>query len=303
MNNKRKEKTNKKNNDLSFSEILKDSIELMNEYDVSDYCKDENWKDYDDNVKSECDTVDDNKVSSAAEDSHEKKSKKTVITSIHKDHRKRVRNKIIKYGMETFTEFEVLEALLFYSIPLRDTNPIAHKLIEKFGTLKNVFSASYDELIEVDGISEVSATLIMMQREISKYVRVNDTEGKYLVTSDMVGQFCCNYFGSHLEESFIALSLSSNRKLISVDVISNGSENETAIYWRKLVKTILKNRCSIVILAHNHPDGNVNPSNEDRFLTNKIAKMFSEFGISVIDHIVCNGNTYVSMSDRGLITF
>ncbi|MDY3302799.1 MAG: hypothetical protein SOW78_00745, partial [Clostridia bacterium] len=119
MNNRRKEKTNKKNNDLSFSEILKDSIELMNEYDVSDYCKDESWKDYDDNVKSEPDTVADNKVSSAAENNHKKKSKKTVITSIHKDHRKRVRNKIIKYGMETFTEFEVLEALLFYSIPLR----------------------------------------------------------------------------------------------------------------------------------------------------------------------------------------
>lgn len=281
----------------------KESVnETNNSLDINEYCFDSSWITSDNSFDDKTPLYADNPIN-AKKEANKAVKKKTVITSIHKDHRKRVRNKIIKYGIETFTEFEVLEALLFYAIPLKDTNPIAHRLIEKFGSLKNVLSADYDELIEVDGISEVSASLLIMHREISKYIRTKSAEEKYLLTSDMVGQFCCNYFGSHLEESFIALSMTSARKLIAVDVISRGTENETAFYSRKFLKTILKNKCTTVILAHNHPDGIVVPSNEDMFLTNKFAATLKEFGISIIDHIICNGSTYVSMSDRGMLQF
>ena len=103
-------------------------------------------------------------------DNKEVSRKKLEIKSIHKDHRKRVKNKIVNYGMESFTEIEVLEALLFYSIPYRDTNVIAHNLLDKFGSLKSVMNADYYELLKVDGISENSASLILLFREMNMYI-------------------------------------------------------------------------------------------------------------------------------------
>ncbi len=223
---------------------------------------------------------------------------------IHKNHRERVREKFIKYGLEPLSEHQVLEMLLFYAIPRKDTNVIAHRLIDKFGTLQNVLEADYNDLIEVEDIAEVSASLIMFFRELYKYIRTNSVEENTdLSTAERVGEFCCRYFFNHTEENLILISMDGNRRLKCVDVISRGCENETAFYPRKIMKAVVKNRTNVVAIAHNHPGGSPEPSSNDLLITEKLGTMLSDIGVSVIDHIICSGDRYVSIAKRGLLRF
>jgi len=228
---------------------------------------------------------------------------KTKIASIHKGHRERVRNKFLQYGLESFTKYEVLELLLFYAIPYKDTNEIAHRLIDKFGSVKAVIDADVNDLIEIEGINEVSASLIVLQRELFKYIHTKEYDVEVLSSSSKSGWFCCKYFMNHVEESFIIIYLDLNDVVKNIEVISEGSENETAFYIRKTVKRILQHRCSKVIIAHNHPGEYPEPSSDDIMSTGHLNESLENIGISLIDHIICSGDKYVSMSDRGLMNY
>ncbi len=217
----------------------------------------------------------------------------------HKNHRQRVREKFIKFGLEPFSEIEVLEMLLYYSIPQRDTNVLAHRLLDKFGSLHGVLDADFNELVEVNGISDVSASLIMFHTELYKYLRMNQETDIYLDTSKKVGDFCSKYFYNHTEENLILLSFDSKLKLKCVDVISKGTEVETAFYPRKIIKAIVKNKTNTVILAHNHPGGSTQPSANDIYITEVLSKMLKGIGVTVSDHIICSGEKFFSFSDAG----
>ena len=228
--------------------------------------------------------------------------KQKAKINYHKDHRQRVRNKFLNYGLEVFSDHEVLEMLLFYSISRKDTNAIAHRLIDKFGTLEGVLKADYSDLIDVEGISDVSASLIMFNRELNQYVRTNSIKKKTdLSTAIKMGRFCANYFREHTEENFIVLSLDGHRKLLCVDVISKGSETETAYYPRKILKAVIKNKTSNIVVSHNHPGGSVEPSSNDVAITEKLSELMKDVGINVIDHIICSGDRFTSMFNRGYL--
>ena len=184
--------------------------------------------------------------------SNEPKSYNSKIKSIHRGHRERVRDKFFKHGLDCFSEFEVLEFLLFHTIPLKDTNEIAHRLIERFGSLKGVLNAEYYDLMEVKGISEVSAGLITLQREIFKYLRTNNVVSENLRTADRAGEYCFKYFENHVEETAIIIILDDDRNVLAIDVISKGSETEASLYVRKVIKSIIRCRATKVVVAHNH---------------------------------------------------
>ncbi len=229
------------------------------------------------------------------------KNKTSKASTLHKGHRERVRNKFMQYGLDSFTKYEVLELLLFYSIPLKDTNEIAHRLLDKFGSVKAVINADTDDLMEVDGINEVSASLISFHRELYKYIHTKEFEYETLATSAKAGKFCCEYFKSHINETFIVICLDLNSVVKNIEVISEGCENETAMYPRKTIKKILQNKCSKVIIAHNHPGEHPEPSTEDVVITGQLNGFLESVGIFLMDHIICSGNQYVSLSDRGLM--
>ncbi|MBQ4527388.1 MAG: hypothetical protein II998_04875 [Clostridia bacterium] len=236
-----------------------------------------------------------------SETKHNEIKHNTSSKNIHKDHRKRVRNKFLQYGLDSFTDIEVLELLLYYSIPQRDTNELAHKLLDKFGSLKAVLNAEYYDLMEVNGISEVSASLIVLQREISKYVRTKEYDTVTLDTSLKAGRFCCKYFGSHVEESLIVIFLDYYDNIEDIVVISNGDETETGFYTRKVFKEVLRRRSVKITIAHNHPGDNPEPSANDISATQRLVAQLSEMGITLKDHIICAGERHVSLSDRGLL--
>ncbi len=228
-------------------------------------------------------------------------NKKDKITSIHKGHRSRVKDKFLNHGLESFSEFEVLEYLLFYAIPYKDTNEISHRLIEKFGSLKGVLDAESFDLTEVEGIGEYSAALIVLFRELNKYMNTRYYTNILLEDTHVTGEFCYNYFKNHVEESFIVLSLDDEYRLKCIDVISNGTENETAFYLRKVTKVAVKNRTNIIVLAHNHPSGSPIPSSDDITITEIIQKSLHNIGVLVKDHVICSPKGFGSFSDKGLL--
>ncbi len=231
-------------------------------------------------------------------------NKNDKIKSIHKGHRSRVKDKFLRFGLEPFSDFEVLEYLLFYAIPYKDTNPIAHALIDKFGTLKGVLNAEAYELASVDGMGEYSAALIVLFRELNKYMSTKYDSGVLLDASYKMGRFCCDYFMNHVEESLICLSLDGCQRLMCIDVVSKGTETETPLYLRTIMKIVVKNRTNCIILAHNHPNSDdSHPSIQDTIITSAVGNYMKTIDVTVKDHVICAGDHYTCMSDEGMLKY
>lgn len=225
-----------------------------------------------------------------------KKSNKTP----HAGHRQRIIKKFMDHGLDSFAEHEVLELILFFAIPRADTNPIAHNLIEEFGSLQNVLDASSEDLTEIKGIGNNAATLLSLFRSVSEYKNKLFKKNVVLHDSTDYGSYCLDYFADHVDESAIILALDSNHRLKKVSVISKGTFSETAFYAEKIMKTALTVRAPIVVLAHNHPGGKLSPSTADKILTRQLYDLMDAVHIKLVDHIICNEKHFTSLREGGL---
>lgn len=222
--------------------------------------------------------------------------------NIHEGHRKRVREKFLKTGLQNFEDYQLLEFLLFYVYKRKDTNEIGHELMNEFHTLENVFSAPYDELCKIKGVGDSAATLISLIGQMRNRINTKpDTVGKYLPTNEMTGEFCVDYLKNLPHERLILISMNSERKVLGVDIISDGDHSATAVDIRKILKLALKRKAVGVVLAHNHPGDSPHPSDTDIAMTAKVISVLEGIDILVIDHIVCNDTSYASMATRGIL--
>ena len=220
----------------------------------------------------------------------------------HDGHRERLRTTFLENGLDCFNELNSLELLLFYAIPRRDTNEIAHALLDRFGSLDGVFDASFYELCEVEGIGEQAASLLKLVPQIVRKSRITRTESIRQVTdSTAAGKYFLPRFMGQREELLLLLCLDSQKRIISCAEISRGVVNSVEANVRKIAETALKYRASSVILAHNHPDGFALPSHEDDITTRLIADSLRTLGIPLVDHIIVADMDFVSYSDSGLL--
>ncbi len=223
--------------------------------------------------------------------------------NIHKGHRERMRQKFLGDGMDAFADHEILEFLMFYVHRTKDTNPIGHALLQKFGSLKNVFSASYDELVKVKGIGENGAAFIRFVSQLSNRISRSTIPKKARLTSEEeTGKFCMSLFHGLTEERFIIICIDSERNVLSWHEISKGVSNATVVELRKIVEIAMARDAVGIILAHNHPGDNTNPSAADMSVTNKVIRVLEELNIAVVDHIICNDETFTSMEQRGFMS-
>ena len=216
---------------------------------------------------------------------------------MHKEHRKRVKDRFLKEGLENFEPHNILEMLLFYSIPQKDTNETAHLLLDRFGSISAVFDASYQDLMTVPGIKEHSATLIKMIPQIAqKYVAdKNDDSGLILSSIDKIERFFKNKYISATNEIVYLLLLDNKLKIIDCIKLHEGSVNSSAITMRSVVEAALRNNASSVVLAHNHPQGIVVPSPDDIYTTENVKNALSLMGINFLAHILVAGNKYTNI--------
>ena len=211
----------------------------------------------------------------------------------HKGHRERLRKRYLESGLDSFADHEVLELLLFQYLPYRDTNEIAHRLLNRFGSLKNVFDASFDELITVDGISENSATLIKMIPQIAREYLSDCSMSKESFDSEKrIGEFFVSKYIGETNEVVYAMLLNNKFELIDCVKIHEGSVNSAFVSPRKIVDAVIKNNAAMVVLAHNHPNGTVCPSMDDISTTANLFDVFRSIDVTLLEHFVVSGDQY-----------
>ena len=220
--------------------------------------------------------------------------------SIHKGHRERLKQRFLDEGLDNFTDIQVLELLLFFAIPLKDTNPIAHELLEHFGSLSRVLEANVEELKKVNGIKDHAATLLALVTHLCRYYQVNCAQQtEILTTLDDCGKYLVPRFFGRTHETVFLLCLDAKCKVLCCKELGEGSVNSAPISVRKVVETALAANATTVVLAHNHPSGIAVPSNEDVQTTSRIAAALHAVEIHLADHIVVAEGDYVSMVQSG----
>ena len=220
--------------------------------------------------------------------------------SMHTGHRERLKQRFLEEGLDNFTDVQALELLLFYGIVRQDTNPIAHNLIEHFGSLSQVLEASPAELKKVKGISEHTAILLNLIPQLGRYYQVDCTQRmEILPTLDACGAYLVPRFFGRTRETVFLLCLDAKCKVLCCKEVGEGSVNAASISQRKVVETALTANATTVVLAHNHPSGIALPSDEDVQTTRRIAAALQAVEIQLADHIVVAEGDYVSMVQSG----
>lgn len=222
-----------------------------------------------------------------------------MAEQLHNGHRQRMRARFLEEGLDGFTDHEILEMLLYYSVPRVNTNEIAHRLIDRFHTLAGVLNADREALLEVQGITENSAVLLKMMPPVARRYGVSAQGTPTLGTFDEV----CTYFrslyiGEQAEKLRLAC-LNDRLKLLSCGVVGEGSPSGVPVHMRRLVEYALRQKCELVILAHNHPNGVAVPSNDDIVATKQIYHAFKTVGIQLVDHVIVAGDHAISLKEYG----
>ena len=220
---------------------------------------------------------------------------------LHDGHRQRLIQRFLEEDLDNFEPHNVLELLLFYAIPRKDTNELAHVLIDTFGSLTGVFDAPYEELIKVAGIGPNTAALLKLVPSLTRTYYSSDARSVILDTSEKSGEYFLPYYIGQTEEVVRLACLDAGGKVISNQILHRGSANAAEVNLRKIVNIALRNNAMGVILAHNHPGGLPLPSEEDVATTKSIREALMPMGILLMDHIIVAGQDYVSMARSGII--
>lgn len=204
---------------------------------------------------------------------------------MHEGHRERLISKLIE-GNTLLSDHEVLEILLFYAIPRKNVNELAHKLISTFGSLSNCLNADYNSLMSVDGVGHKTATFLVTLSEIQSRIRMQNNNLPSIFSFDSCKQLLINSFRGLKEEKFGALFLDKQGKIIYRKLFSSHSDFSVTVDVAELLKGVLSRKPHSVILCHNHISGNPTPSEIDDKSTQKIYTILKLNDIALYDHII-----------------
>lgn len=222
---------------------------------------------------------------------------------VHKGHRARLKTRFLKEGLDSFDDHQVLELLLFQAIPRIDTNPLAHLLIKRFGSLSAVLEADPTDLESVPGVGRSAALFLSMVPQVTRRYfldRVKHAK-KPLTTSEAAAEYLVPLMAGRSEEVFYVLCLDSQLRVSYPALISEGTVKDAIVHPRKVVNEALRHKASAVILAHNHPAGGLKPSAHDLRLTGRLVQALGHIDINVVDHIIVAGDKIYSFARDGTL--
>ena len=222
---------------------------------------------------------------------------------IHLGHRDRLRLRFDSHGLDNFSDIEALELLLFYAIPRRDTNPIAHALLDSFGSFRAVMDARAGDIAAVPGVGENAASLIALVADIGRrYALADRSDGAFIRSSDEAGDFLLPLFSHLREERTYVVCLDSRLTVIDCRALADGTANRVQFAARDIVDVALRCRASCVVLAHNHMSDTALPSKQDINATKLIYATLRAVGVQLFDHIIVCGDDFVSFRDSGMLS-
>lgn len=221
---------------------------------------------------------------------------------VHDNHRERMRSRFSRLDGK-LDDYQLIEMLLFYALPRVDTNPIAHELMNRFGSLRGVLDASPEQLRTVRGIGDGAAVLIKLTQRISSIYLEQSRPASTVdvLDSDSIGPMMAEKFKGHSEELAFMLCIDKLGKLTACCELSRGDACGTEISVRTVVELAISHAARGVVLAHNHPSGIALPSEADIASTLALRNLLKTIDVALVDHIIVSGDDWVSMADSGKI--
>lgn len=213
--------------------------------------------------------------------------------NLHEGHRNRLRERFIKEGSRSFEPHNLLELLLFYAIPRRDTNELAHRLIQRFGDIKSVLTAPHEELCGVDGVSDYTATLLRLCGELGAKCFASEKKSiRRFNDYDEMGEYFVDLYEGIEEETVYLMLLSADSTVLKVMPLFTGCVNSISLKIRDIVSLALRINAPTVVMAHNHPGGIAFPSTDDLTTTHYVHNALAVNDIELLEHFVISGKSY-----------
>lgn len=222
-------------------------------------------------------------------------------SSVHNGHRQSVKKKFIENGLDVFKPHEALELYLYYAIPRKDTNPLAHRLLDRFVTLAGVCDAPIDELMNEFGLSENTAVLLKLLPQMSRLYNESKVNNDNIIELETIGDVIKTKFIGRIEEVVVLLLGDAKGKIIFFDVVAKGSINSSDMPIRKIVDLSIRHNAKLAFIAHNHPSGNALPSHADISTTAALARTLRTVGVRLYDHFIITDDDYVSLRESNLM--
>lgn len=220
---------------------------------------------------------------------------------LHDGHRQRRKESFLATGLAGMADHEVLELLLFYAIPRRDTNAVAHRLITEFGSLDNVVRAAPEELQRVPGVGENAAVLLRLLGELHDRLNAPDPPSRIVDNSEAAGAYFLDVLKNYRREVLYAMCMDRKGKVLDCRCLTIGNFSEIDVNVRSVVSYVLRWGGDILVLAHNHPSGIALPSQADQTFTRQLETMLQGIGVRLMDHIIVADGDYVSMAQSGIL--
>lgn len=221
---------------------------------------------------------------------------------MHEGHRLRLKQRFLEEGLDNFEQHQILELLLFFVIPRKDTNPLAHELLNRFGSLSSVLEAPPSELEKVPGVGASTALLLSLIPHLTRaYLKDKGGDKPQLNSSSKAGEYLKVLFYGRPYEVFYVLCLDAQNRLNYPALVHEGTIDSAPVYPRLIVETTLRHKASSIILAHNHPGGTLQPSSADIDATRRIVAACEAISVRVVDHIIVAGDNYFSFADKGML--
>lgn len=224
------------------------------------------------------------------------------MSKIHEGHRDRMRVRFLQEGADGLATHELLEMLLYGTIPRGDTNEIAHHLLDEFGSVSNLIEADPYEIAKIAGVGMKSGIFISLLHElVRRYEKEKFEQKPALVSIQRSVEYCQALLAFRPRECFYAVCLDSRRKILHTAKISEGTINDASVSPRIVIEKALRYKATGVLLCHNHPNGGVKPSYNDISMTEQLRTMLDSLGIDVVDHIIIGENQYFSFFENDML--
>lgn len=217
--------------------------------------------------------------------------------TLHEKHRERLKEKFLEFGLDGLEDHELVELLLFYAVPRQNTNEIAHRLINEYGRISDILEADTENLMKIKGISKHSAVLFkLILASVNKYMNEQNDIANAMLTPQNIDKYIKNLFYGHTNEVAYALLLDKECVVKKVKKLSTGTVNAAPIYPREVVKLAVNERYPYILLAHNHPNGNAMPSQNDLKITKTIELALNFVEVRLVDHVIVSGEKVISLA-------